>query len=290
MAELALGTVQFGLAYGATNTRGQVPEDEVARILGSARQAGVRFLDTASAYGTAEAVLGRTLPPGHDFRIVTKTPAWRADRDLHGNLAASEAALRDSLQALGVRRVDALLLHRGEDLLGEQGRTVWQWLTSVRERGLARRIGVSVYAPQEAELVLERFAIELVQMPGNLLDQRFLSSGALARLSARGVAVHLRSLFLQGLLLSPEALRKRGPTAARAATALDRCLDERRLSPLQACLGWGLAQSVEAVVLGVSGVEEWAAILQAASDAPRLDAPELACEDLDLIDPRRWQH
>ena len=86
MAELALGTVQFGLAYGATNTRGQVPEDEVARILGSARQAGVRFLDTASAYGTAEAVLGRTLPPGHDFRIVTKTPAWRADRDLHGNV------------------------------------------------------------------------------------------------------------------------------------------------------------------------------------------------------------
>ena len=71
MTKLGLGTVQFGQAYGVSNTRGQVPTEEASRILARAAQAGVRVLDTAANYGAAEAVLaGLDTAP---FRIVTKT-------------------------------------------------------------------------------------------------------------------------------------------------------------------------------------------------------------------------
>ena len=56
--KLALGTVQFGLPYGITNQQGQVPSDEVARMLKLAAASGIDTLDTASTYGTSESVLG----------------------------------------------------------------------------------------------------------------------------------------------------------------------------------------------------------------------------------------
>ena len=57
--QLCLGTAQFGLAYGITNAAGQVQESAVAPLLLQAQEAGIRWLDTAQAYGNAEAVLGR---------------------------------------------------------------------------------------------------------------------------------------------------------------------------------------------------------------------------------------
>jgi aryl-alcohol dehydrogenase-like predicted oxidoreductase len=55
--KIGLGTVQFGQAYGVSNTHGQVSPDEAARILSRAAQAGAMVLDTAANYGAAEAVL-----------------------------------------------------------------------------------------------------------------------------------------------------------------------------------------------------------------------------------------
>ena len=65
--QLCLGTVQFGLAYGITNTDGQVSEVEVGRLLSKADGVGICWLDTAQAYGNAESVLGRQLPMSHTF-------------------------------------------------------------------------------------------------------------------------------------------------------------------------------------------------------------------------------
>ena len=56
--KLALGTVQFGLNYGVSNRSGKTKTDEVKRILKLAKSASLNTIDTAAAYGDAEAVLG----------------------------------------------------------------------------------------------------------------------------------------------------------------------------------------------------------------------------------------
>ena len=59
MTKLALGTVQFGLDYGITNSEGKVQIREVASILEYAKDKNINILDTASGYGNSEEVLGR---------------------------------------------------------------------------------------------------------------------------------------------------------------------------------------------------------------------------------------
>ena len=73
--QLCLGTAQFGLAYGITNAAGQVSEHAVAQLLDQAGNAGIRWLDTAQAYGNAEEVLGRHLPNSHKFQLISKLKA-----------------------------------------------------------------------------------------------------------------------------------------------------------------------------------------------------------------------
>ena len=96
LSRIGLGTVQFGMHYGVSNRVGQPDEREVAAILERAVARGVRYLDTASAYGDAEILLGRHLPAGHRLRIVTKTP--RVDGRAH----------RAAAQAAGARCAGAL--------------------------------------------------------------------------------------------------------------------------------------------------------------------------------------
>src|SRR4051812_49209822 len=105
VAKLGLGTVQFGQAYGISNSKGQVSRAEAAAILARAAQAGVMIIDTAANYGEAEAVLAKldTKP----FRVVTKTITLS-----HG-LDQVIARARQSAAKLGS---DTLLVHGAGDL------------------------------------------------------------------------------------------------------------------------------------------------------------------------------
>lgn len=73
--KLVLGTVQFGLDYGVNNQSGQVQQSEVNKILQLAKESGIKKIDTSSAYGTSESVLGKSLSENNlQFHIISKYP------------------------------------------------------------------------------------------------------------------------------------------------------------------------------------------------------------------------
>ncbi|MCR5889657.1 aldo/keto reductase [Hymenobacter sp. J193] len=189
---LALGTAQLGLAYGINNTAGQPSLAQAAALLKAAQEIGITLLDTAAAYGDSESRLGQLLPaltlPG--FQLVTKVAA--------GSSSEVTSQLRASLQRLGQQRVYGVLFH---DFAGQQQwPEAWGALQATQQAGQTERIGVSLYHPWQAEWLLEkRLPVSLVQLPLNVLDQRFVP--LLPVLEAAGIEVHARSAFLQGLLL-----------------------------------------------------------------------------------------
>lgn len=276
-ARLALGTVQFGLDYGLTNAAGRVPEPEVAAILALAAEAGIDLLDTATAYGDSEAVIGRLAAPS--FRVVTKIggpPARFADE------------VRGSAARLG-RAPHAVLLHDARALVRPGGEEVARGLEALRASGLARRIGFSVYTPGVLAAAVAMVRPDVVQLPFSVLDRRFERSGWLARLRDAGTEVHARSLFLQGALLAP-ATPPRLAFADRILAGFRETCAAARLSPLAACLAAGLEAPLDRLVIGVTSRAELAAALDAAASAGPLPSAfaALATGDEALVDPSRW--
>lgn len=287
MQRLALGTVQFGLPYGIANCHGQVGLREAAEILDRARAAGMDMLDTAVAYGGSEQRLGEI--GVHDWRIISKLPALPSGTFDAGRWVSQQVSA--SLQRLKVDRLYGLLLHRPGDLLENHGEEIHAALQNLKACGIVGKIGISIYSPDELGALFTRFDINLVQAPFNILDRRLVTSGWLDRLHAGGVEVHVRSIFLQGLLLMTSA--DRHASFNRWQNLLRRWhvwLEDTGLSPLQACLGYVLAQPyVERIVIGIDTLHQLGEILSIAPDV-RIQVPDDLCSnDIDLINPSRWK-
>ncbi len=284
-ARLALGTVQFGLAYGVANREGQVSEEAGRRMLALAAGGGIDTLDTAIAYGDSEARLGAIGTAG--FKVVSKLPPLPPDvSDVD---AWVQGQVRESLARLKVDRLYGLLLHRPLEVLGPRGPELRRALLSLRADGLAERLGGSFYGPEEIAEVWPTWRFDLMQAPLNLLDRRLATRGWLARLKDSGVEIHTRSAFLQGLLLMPRA--EMPPRFARWAPLLASWQDwlaARGVSALRACLGYPLScAEINRVVVGADSPAQLRQILDEAAGPPCYPA-DIASDDEDLINPARW--
>ena len=292
LSRLGLGTVQFGLEYGVSNREGRPGEREVAAILARAAEAGVGYIDTAPAYGNAEALVGRYLPSSHNFRIITKTPAI-ADPKIeakHGRMVRD--ALAASLDRLRVDSVYGLLVHHADDLAKPGWQHIVDAMSEARACGEVGRIGASIYSADQLALVESCFAPQLIQLPLNAFDRRPVVSGMLARLDAAGVEVHVRSVFLQGLLLmQTDELPDFFLPVREEIAALQRSWAEQGQSALAGCLAFALQQrEVDVVIVGVNRLAEFeeikAALAQVVGKAIEFgQAPSI--EPI-YLDPTRW--
>lgn len=283
---LALGTAQFGLRYGVANTAGQISETDAKSIIDRARSAGLDTIDTAVAYGDSEDRLGQIGVTS--WKVVTKLPPVPAGR---GDIAEwVQERTAGSVRRLGLTKLYGLLLHSPQQLTSDCGHDLYRGLMAVKKSGLAEKIGISVYHPEQIGDVLEKFDIDLVQAPFNVIDRRLETSGWLERLKRRGIEVHTRSAFLQGLLVMKRADRPAGFGRWKALwDTWDHWLSYSGLTPIQACVGFALAQSsIDRVVVGVDNVSHLNEIIAAANSGSDDPPVELISEDRDLIDPSRW--
>jgi len=286
MNRLALGTAQFGLTYGIANNSGQISRAEAKDILQIALARGIDTLDTAIVYGESEACLGEV--GVNDFKLITKLPAIPKGCSDVGGWVKQQADA--SLYRLGVNNVYGLLLHHPENLLGSNGHELYRALNVLKEKGLVNKIGISIYSPSELELLTIGFSFDLVQAPFNLIDQRLLSSGWMQNLKDRGVEIHSRSAFLQGLLLMSHADI---PTKFLPWNGILKkwhdWLDYNDISALQASLAFPLSfPEIDRVVVGVDSQNQLLQIVNAENNSINTDVPNLACEDENLINPANW--
>lgn len=285
-SRLAIGTAQFGMRYGVSNTADSVPDEQIVAILAMARAAGVDTVDTAIAYGDSEQRLGRSGISG--WRVVSKLPPLPDGVHDVEHWVFSELA--GSLERLGIDQLEGLLLHRPADLLGPNGSAYSRALERARGEGLTRSIGFSIYSPDDLASLISTLRPDLIQAPFNVVDRRLASSGWLEDLSEREIRVHARSAFLQGLLLMPgtdipawfDRWRTLLDTWRQGCAALG-------TSPLVVALRFVLSwPSIERVVVGVASTRQLEEILAAAGTVQEYGFPDVQSQDPELIDPSRW--
>ncbi|WP_110689370.1 aldo/keto reductase [Salinicola endophyticus] len=285
--KIALGTVQFGMNYGVANSAGKVRLQDVRRILDIAHGAGVTTLDTAVSYGESESLLGRV--GTKNFDVVSKLPP----RDFHDSNAGEWVAthIQNSLRKLNRSSLYGLLLHRPLDLMERNGQDVYNALCDFKARGVVKKIGISVYGPEELEKLFSRYDFDMVQAPMNIIDQRMRESGWLDKLKHSGVEVHIRSAFLQGLLLMRKDDRPAffKPWSDLFLRIEEWCRDEN-ISLLEACLGCLVQRpQIDKVVVGVTCQNQLEDILASICSHQIKPPASLCSHDEALINPSMWK-
>lgn len=290
--KLGLGTVQFGVDYGVSNPDGRTSADEVVEILSVARRNGIRVLDTAALYGSSEQVLGTAMAGKHQFRLITKTIRFDNGRITPVEAIKLEKAFGGSLEKLRCSSVYGLMIHNADDLLLEGGHLLIEKMSELKQRGVVEKIGVSIYTAEHIDRILEKYSIDIIQVPINVLDQRLLHSGHLARLKEAGVEIHARSIFLQGLLLMEiDALPQYFRGISEHLSRYRAEIEKQGVTPLDAALGFvaGLDE-VDFAICGVNNHQQLEEICSGFNPLPREMFTEFALQDESILNPSKWKN
>ncbi len=284
--KLALGTAQFGMQYGIVNKNTPIEWNEADSILGLAKEFSIDTIDTASIYGNSEKILGKANL--NSFKVNTKLkaiPNFRIDI-----FSWVEKEIQCSLNNLNIDRIDTLFIHNPIDLQGSNGFKLFEAVNLAKEKGLLKKIGISIYSPEELSFLFDNFYFDVVQAPFNLVDRRILQSGWLKKLSAMNVIVHTRSAFLQGLLLTPFSELDKKFKKVVVFSAWRDWLQKNNLNPLDVALAYPLSiNEIDRVIVGVDSLLQFKEILDATTFISDYTFPKIESSDIKLLHPGNWQ-
>ena len=283
--KICLGTVKYGTDYGLLRTQ-KITQDQANLVLQTAYSAGLKHLDTARGYGDSEEVLGNFLNhyPQYRFIITSKLPTC------YPNEVAS--IFIESLSRLKQNNIYGYFVHNAPHLINYPD--IWNELETIKQQGKVQKIGVSVYYPEELDTLLRMNIIpEIVQLPLNIFDQRFISS--IKKLSEMNIEIYARSIFLQGLLLLdlnqiPSYLSAVKPYIKKLKTLAANL----QMSVAELCFGFVKNQAISKLVIGISSPETLEKNIRL-SHRPNLSTQvmqnltQLAIDNEQILVPKNWQ-
>lgn len=286
MPTIAIGTANFGMQYGVANIDGRLSKKSVEEILALAKSRGVTCLDTANAYGESQKLLGEI--DVRDWRIISKISSVPPGCiDVAAYVRTQISLILDSLK---VSEFDTVLVHNAKDLMSDIGEQVFEEIQKAQSKGQVRKIGVSIYDPNDLELITNRFNLDLVQAPINVFDNRLQDSGWLDRLVSTGIEVHARSVFLQGVLLSNNVQNNSffKPWKSTFEKWNSFC-ETTKNAPLMNCIKHvNSYDMVSNVVIGFDSAQNLSEVFDAFCEPPqRISGIDFGVDD-QLINPAIW--
>lgn len=304
ISELTLGTAQLGMEYGIANRSGQPTFEAAVRLIRKAIEFGLNSIDTARSYGEAESRVGEALKGSYagKVQVVTKLDplGWlEPGQSAKSISAAVEASVYRSCRELGLGQLPVLLLHRWDHRHACQG-AIWNRLTELKAEKTIGVLGVSVQTPEEALEAIQDPEIKQVQLPFNILDWRWRKAGVIQALEERkDLIVHVRSVFLQGILTSkPNLWPKLDGVNPRELTAeideLVKTLNRQNRADL--CIAYVRAQPwIDSLVIGMEALEQLEENIRLFQNKPltgeeaRLVEESLSNVPVELLNPALWR-
>ena len=290
---LCLGSAQFGLRYGITNSDGKVSEDVAKEITRYAASSGFKYVDTAQGYGNAEEVLGKCGANELGMGIIDKVDVGKKRTLNETDVVKWRQSLGESMRVMGCKQLDTIMIHNAECLQWEGSECIKNWLKEVKDGGQARRIGVSIYECSVLDNI-EREYLDVVQIPLSIYDQRAIKDKRIQHLVDKETAIHCRSIFLQGLLAIPA---ERWPKwTSRHAREHHKQLEMYAHSKGRSLAGVALEyiksqKDVETAVVGICDMRQ---LNEISSEWNRRDCisgedwVRWKLGDVKLLDPRYW--
>ena len=278
----------MGLDYGINNSSGKITLENSCMILSKAFELGIDTLDTAEAYGAAHQVIGNfhKLHPEMKFKVITKVP--------HDVVAGEiEQKIRTYINDLSVDCLEVLMFHSFDSY--ENNRSIIAVLNDLKNLGMIRYIGVSVYTNNQIEALLSDDNVTVVQMPFNLLDNESIRGDLMNKMKAKGKIIHTRSAFLQGLFFKEQF--ENNSIAQKLSTeliAIKNISKEENTSISNLALRYCLNQKdIDQVLIGVDSVNQLIDNLKAVDYKMNNGALKkinaLKVDNLDLLNPSLWK-
>jgi len=282
-----LGTANLADNYGINNSN-IIKNSSFKKIFLFLKKNRIFFIDTAYSYKNAEKNLSKFNLK--NFEIISKLPVLQSRKNMDKVENRIINYVYKTLKNLKINHFYALLIHNTKDLKGKEGEKIFNTLRLLKKNGVVKKIGFSIYSPNELDKYFFKFKPDLVQGPLNIFDQRMLRSGWIKRLNNKSVEFHARSIFLQGLLLKKSKLiPKKFQKFYRIFDEYHSWLRKNNINSFEACLSFVFSiKIVDKIILGIDSVDQLNQIINTKLIKKKLNFKQLNCFNNKLINPSTW--
>ena len=283
--KIILGTANAGSKYSLNQTE-KNNEKNFLKILGFAKKNNIKIIDTASKYQKAEKILGQK--KFNNFKVITKVSNIK-NRDLKKFFFDQ---VLQSKKKLKVKKIYGLLIHDINFFRKQNTKQISKILLEMKQKGLVRKIGFSVYHPSDVDFILKFIKPDIIQLPLSLFDRRFVISRKIKKLSSLGIKVHVRSIFLRGLLLANHnKIPKKLKIFISNLNKLNSWCKKHKITKLQSTINYVKKfKDIDAVIVGVDNVDQLRKILYAFKNSSMEFPKKINFKIPDkYLDIRKWK-
>lgn len=280
--KLVIGSANFEKKYGLSRIK--LDKKEINKIFKLAKSNNLYTIDTADGYLKNKDVFKDI---DKSFKFITKVKPnqnWVS-------LEYCKKKIRSHFKILKINKVQTLLIHDIKILYSNAGPSIYENLLTLKKKNFFKKIGVSIYSMECLNFLTTKYDIDVVQCPYNVLDKRLIKSGWYKKLKEKKIEIHVRSLFLQGLLLNKQLYKnKYFKKWQNIFSKWFQELDKKNISAIQYCFNDVLKYNFDKIIIGINNQDNLKEILNLKLAKMKYKLNDFTTNDLKLIDPRKWKN
>ena len=283
--KISIGTAQFGMKYGVTNKNKSLTIDEISKILSYAKKNKINKIDTAYAYGNAEKKLGNFNLT--NWKISTKIPKVPSKTNINDWV---EKKIKISLSRLKINKFDTVFVHDiSETNNKKKFKKIYLSILNLKEKNITKNIGCSIYKTQDLKKI-SKYKFDVIQAPVNIFNNEIFEKKYIDYLKKRGTNLEIRSIFLQGLLLTPpDTLPKKFKKWKKIFLNLHNFHLKEKISKISIAFSVLEKKKYKSVVVGVSSFNDFKEILRNSSKKIK-NLPNFNIQSKSyLTNPKMWK-
>jgi aryl-alcohol dehydrogenase-like predicted oxidoreductase len=282
--KLVIGSAQLGMNYGLFNNK-KISGREFKKIEKLVLKSKINFIDTATSYGDSEKIIGNSKLK--NLHVITKIKLPNKK-----NINVKSWLLKEiskSLTKLKIKKIYGILVHNYKDLLGKHGKNYLLSLQELKKKNIIKKIGISVYEPQEIKKIWNFWKPDIIQVPFNPIDNRILDSGWVNILKKFKVKIYARSIFLQGLLTNEDSSFKINKNYKILLNKYKNWCYTNNISSIQGCLHFVKQfKKIDYLVVGFNNYNQLKEIIDVFKQKQISIPRKFSTNEINLIDPRKW--
>jgi aryl-alcohol dehydrogenase-like predicted oxidoreductase len=285
--QLSLGSANFNFKYGFKKKKLSLYTlNKIIQFI--KKKLKIIYIDTAFDYSGAITTLSKI--DIKKFKIGTKIKF--KDLNINKNLNINEEFIKNKiiklLSNLNIKKFEYLLIHDFYLLTKKEIIFSYLILKELKKNQLVDKIGISVYEPKELTKIWKIWKPDIVQLPLNIIDQRFLKTGWIKKLNKAKIKIHVRSIFLQGVLISK--LRQiKNSKLKQLVLKFIRWSSKTGISRIDACISFIKNQKIDRVIFGIENQKQIETIIKSFELKRKIYPSTFVNNKKYLIDPRVWQ-
>ena len=282
--KLVIGSAQLGMNYSLFNNK-KINFEEFKKIEKLVLKAKINFIDTATSYGGSEKVIGNSKLK--KLHVITKIKLPNKKNINVKSWLLKEISM--SLSKLKIKKIYGVLIHDYKDLLGKHGKDYLLSLQELKKKNIIKKIGISVYGPQEIIKIWNFWKPDIIQVPFNPIDNRILDSGWVNLLNKFKVKIYARSIFLKGLLINENSSLKINKNYKILLNKYKNWCYKNNISLIQGCIHFVKQfKKIDYLVVGFDNYNQLKEIINAFKKKQIIIPRKFSTNEINLIDPRKW--